>query len=64
MGTDTGTYQKNHGYVFEVFPDYPDRQLPEPIKAFGRYSHEALAVSPTPAPRRGSTAWSSTVRTT
>ncbi|MFJ9393084.1 alkaline phosphatase PhoX [Nocardioides sp. NPDC101246] len=35
-------YQKDHGYVFEVFPD--GRKLPLPIKAFGRYAHEALAI--------------------
>ena len=38
----TGTYQKDHGYVFEVFPD--GSADPRPIKAFGRYAHEALAV--------------------
>ena len=42
----SGAYAKDHGYVFEVFPDAPGRQVPEPIKAFGRFSHEALAVSP------------------
>src|SRR5262245_15196976 len=42
----TGTYQKNHGYVFEVFQEDSDHQLPVPIKAFGRYEHEALAVEP------------------
>ena len=40
-----GTYSKDHGYVFEVFAD--GRALPEPIKAFGRYAHEALAIDPT-----------------
>ncbi|MFI7589866.1 alkaline phosphatase PhoX [Spongisporangium articulatum] len=38
----TGTYTKDHGYVFEVFAD--GRSNPKPIKAFGRYAHEALAV--------------------
>ena len=42
----SGTYQKDHGYVFEVFPDPSVRPVPVPIKAFGRYAHEALAVSP------------------
>jgi secreted PhoX family phosphatase len=42
----TGTYQKNHGYVFEVFQSDSAHQLPKPIKAFGRYEHEALAVEP------------------
>jgi secreted PhoX family phosphatase len=45
-GTQTGTYQKNHGYVFEVFQSESKRQLPKPIKAFGRFEHEALAVEP------------------
>ena len=40
----SGTYSKDHGYVFEVFAD--GRVLPEPIKAFGRYAHEALAIDP------------------
>lgn len=42
----SGVYQKDHGYVFEVFPDSSGRQQPKPIKAFGRYAHEACAVSP------------------
>lgn len=41
-GTDTLT--KDHGYVFEVFPDAPTAQSPEPIKAWGRYPHEAVVV--------------------
>jgi secreted PhoX family phosphatase len=41
----SGTYSLDHGYVFEVFAD--GRMLPEPIKAFGRYAHEALALDPT-----------------
>jgi secreted PhoX family phosphatase len=42
----TGTYEKNHGYVFEVSGAGSGHQLPLPIKAFGRYEHEALAVAP------------------
>ncbi|MFI5914073.1 alkaline phosphatase PhoX [Dactylosporangium sp. NPDC051541] len=42
----TGTYQKDHGYVFEVLPNDSKYQLPKPIKAFGRFEHEALAVEP------------------
>ncbi|MGI8691418.1 MAG: alkaline phosphatase PhoX, partial [Geodermatophilaceae bacterium] len=39
--------QKRHGYVFEVDPQYPDNnQDPQPIKALGRYPHEAVAVDP------------------
>ena len=45
-GTNTGTYAKDHGYVFEVLPGDSKHQLPKPIKAFGRYEHEALAVEP------------------
>ena len=40
----SGTYTLDHGYVFEVFAD--GRTLPKPIKAFGRYAHEACAVDP------------------
>src|SRR5262249_34530190 len=42
----TGTYEKNHGYVFEVLDVASDKQNPTPIKAFGRFEHEALAVEP------------------
>jgi secreted PhoX family phosphatase len=45
-GGQTGTYEKNHGYAFEVFPRESKRQQPKPIKAFGRFEHEALAVEP------------------
>lgn len=45
-GGKTGTYAEDHGYVFEVFTGTPSNQLPKPIKAFGRYAHEACAVSP------------------
>ncbi len=45
-GGQSGVYQKDHGYVFEVYPDASSAQLPKPIKAFGRYDHEALAVEP------------------
>ncbi|MFE5397665.1 alkaline phosphatase PhoX [Streptomyces sp. NPDC056568] len=41
---------KDHGYVFEVDPE--DRRAnrdPKPIKALGRYAHEAVVVDP----RRG-----------
>ena len=46
-GGQTGTYQKNHGYVFEVLQADSAHQIPLPIKAFGRFEHEALAVEPT-----------------
>jgi uncharacterized protein len=41
---------KRHGYVFEVDPyDQDANRDPKPVKAFGRYAHESLAVDP----RRG-----------
>ncbi|MFK3979488.1 alkaline phosphatase PhoX [Micromonospora sp. NPDC050397] len=41
-GGRSGTYQKDHGYVFEVTSD--GKADPRPIKCFGRYAHEALAI--------------------
>lgn len=38
----SGVFEKDHGYVFEVFHD--GRAIPKPIKAFGRYAHEACAI--------------------
>ncbi len=38
----TGVLQKDHGYVFEVWAD--GSADPRPIKALGRYAHEALAI--------------------
>ncbi|MGY1622728.1 alkaline phosphatase PhoX [Geodermatophilus sp. SYSU D00965] len=50
---DEGSYgalTKRHGYVFEVDPyDQDANQDPKPIKALGRYPHEAVVVDP----RRG-----------
>ena len=38
---------KDHGYVFEVDPyDQRSNADPKPIKAFGRYPHEAMVVDP------------------
>jgi uncharacterized protein len=38
---------KRHGYVFEVDPYDREANLdPKPIKALGRYAHEAVAVDP------------------
>jgi secreted PhoX family phosphatase len=38
---------KDHGYVFEVDPtDRGRNRDPQPIKALGRYAHEAAAVDP------------------
>jgi uncharacterized protein len=36
---------KDHGYVFEVDPYHQDsNRIPVPLKALGRFSHEAVAV--------------------
>ncbi|WP_330280148.1 PhoX family protein [Streptomyces sp. NBC_00569] len=38
---------KDHGYVFEVDPaDRRANREPKPIKAFGRYAHEAVVIDP------------------
>ncbi|WP_030264547.1 alkaline phosphatase PhoX [Streptomyces violens] len=38
---------KDHGYVFEVDPhDERAARDPKPVKAFGRYPHEAVVVDP------------------
>jgi secreted PhoX family phosphatase len=40
-------FERDHGYVFEVDPfDRAALVDPRPVKALGRYSHEALAVDP------------------
>jgi secreted PhoX family phosphatase len=41
-GERTGVFQKDHGYVFEVWAD--GHADPRPIKCLGRFEHEALAV--------------------
>ena len=42
-----GGREKDHGYVFEVDPfDMAANRDPQPIKALGRFSHEAVAVDP------------------
>jgi len=38
----SGTFEKDHGYVFEVRTD--GKADPTPIKCLGRYAHEALAI--------------------
>ncbi|MGO4957581.1 alkaline phosphatase PhoX [Luteococcus sp. Sow4_B9] len=47
-GTDGKMYtlQKDHGYVFEVFPDVVAKQIPEPIKCRGRAVWEGAAIDP------------------
>ena len=42
----TGTLEQDHGYVFEVFADQPAAQVPRPIKAWGRFPHEAVVIEP------------------
>jgi secreted PhoX family phosphatase len=45
-GSPAGSTMR-HGYVFEVDPyDRDANRAPKPIKALGRYSHEACAVDP------------------
>jgi len=42
------TFAKDHGYVFEVPATAAmQRATPHPIKAMGRFNHEAVAVDPT-----------------
>jgi len=41
-GGSSGTFEKDHGYVFEVWAD--GSADPTPIKCLGRYAHEALAI--------------------
>ncbi len=47
-GTVVGgfTLEKDHGYVFEVFPEASSRQSPLPIEAWGRAPHEAVVIEP------------------
>ncbi|MFG2572090.1 alkaline phosphatase PhoX [Streptomyces sp. NPDC048481] len=38
---------KDHGYIFEVDPaDRRANRDPKPVKAFGRYAHEAVVIDP------------------
>ncbi len=40
------TLAEDHGFVFEVFPAKAAAQVPKPIKAWGRFPHEAVVVAP------------------
>lgn len=41
------TLAQDHGFVFEVFPTQDaSEQIPKPIKAWGRFAHEAVVVAP------------------
>lgn len=42
-----GGFQKNHGYCFEVSASADTPVEPVPLKAMGRFIHEAVAVDPT-----------------
>ena len=42
----TSSVAKPHGYVFEVDPYAPPTAPPVPLKAMGRFAHEAVAVDP------------------
>ena len=42
----TYTLQKDHGYVFEVFPAEVSRQVPRPITAWGRAVWEGAEIGP------------------
>ena len=44
-GTGHG-WTKPHGYIFEVAADADEPSLAKPIKAMGRFTHEAIAVDP------------------
>jgi uncharacterized protein len=44
-GTDAG-WSRNHGYNFEVQVDSDGISSPIPLKAMGRFDHEAVAVDP------------------
>lgn len=43
-GVKTGGYPKPHGYCFEVFASANSSVTPVPLKAMGRFVHEAVAV--------------------
>ncbi len=47
MNTNIGNLDKYHGYAFEV-PARVEQEIsePRPIKAMGRFNHEAVAVDP------------------
>jgi secreted PhoX family phosphatase len=45
VGTGRG-WGKPHGYVFEVDPFAAEAVKRQPIKAMGRFTHEAAAVDP------------------
>lgn len=47
QGAEKGRLEKNHGYVFEVpASDKMNIAKPIPIKAMGRFNHEAVCIDP------------------
>lgn len=46
VATASDTIHKNHGYVFEVPSQARTLVSPKPIKAMGRFNHEAACVDP------------------
>ena len=45
-GNERGGFSKPHGYCFEVPAAADGPAAPEPLKAMGRFVHEAIAVDP------------------
>lgn len=45
-GKVIGGYEKEHGYIFEVPAANEGPVVPVPLKAMGRFVHEAIAVDP------------------
>ncbi|MCP5396986.1 MAG: DUF839 domain-containing protein [Sphingomonadaceae bacterium] len=46
VSTTNGMVNKSHGYVFEVPATAPGLVDTKPIKAMGRFNHEAVAIDP------------------
>ena len=46
LGQDQGEFEQHHGYCFEVPADANTPVNPIPLKAMGRFHHEAIAVDP------------------
>jgi len=44
IGREVGGFSKPHGYCFEVFASANSAVTPVPLKAMGRFIHEAVAV--------------------
>jgi secreted PhoX family phosphatase len=40
------TLAQDHGWIFEVAPAEPRYQRPVPVRAWGRYPHEAVVIEP------------------